>query len=842
MAAGEISEPRVRVDGKFFRRGDQKLHIKGVTYGPFAPNAQGEFFASPEQTVRDFELVKELGANLLRIYYVPPRWFLDLAAKHRLLLFVDIPWYNGDCFLDSAKRRESIRDAISKGVSACARHPAIFAFGIGNEIPSEIVRWSGQRAIADFIDELVSIAKRLDPECLCTYTNFPPTEFLRPQSPDFACFNVYLHNPQAFKNYLAHLQIGADSKPLLLGEMGVDSIREGEAHKCRILSWQIESAFRGGVAGAIVYSFTDDWFKDGRQVEDWQLGVTTRERQPKESFHAVREQFQNAPHFPLHRLPKVSVVVACYNGQQTLKTCLESLERLNYPDYEIILVDDGSTDGTRQIATAFGTKSNQCKYAVHKVNLGLSVARNTGIAMATGHLVAFTDADCRADQDWLYYLVAELLEGEFAGVGGPNLLPPEDSPVAAAVLVSPGGPAHVMLDDREAEHIPGCNMAFWKSALLEIGSFDPIFTRAGDDVDLCWRLQQAGYKIGFVPAAFVWHYRRSTVQAYLKQQHGYGEAEALLVRKHPEYFNSLGGGIWRGRIYGASNLGVMIQPPVIYHGIFGTALFQAIYSSQPALTLMLFTMLEYHLLVAVPLWILSLTFHYLLPVAVAALLIPIGVCAAAGWQAELPKNKLCWWSRAMVALLFFLQPIVRGWARRIGRLQLGVSHDAARQTLDSVTLQDSAQNLETVQYWTTQRIERVQFIRLIVEQLDKQGWPNRTDVGWSEYDIEIQNHWNAVQLTTVCEEHRAGWMIRCRLQTRWSLSAKVAVWFLLGINLLAYGLLRHWSNWSALLLLTLPISGWALWKQKRALQSVVVVFLDQLAKGRGFSKANPPEG
>ena len=203
----------------------------------------------------------------------------------------------------------------------------------------------------------------------------------------------------------------------------------------------------------------------------------------------------------------------------------------------------------------------------HEKNFGLSVARNTGIAAATGEIVAFTDSDCRADEDWLYYLVGSLEGSEFVGIGGPNLLPPEDSRVAAAVMVSPGGPAHVMLTDREAEHIPGCNMAFYKRALEGIGGFDPIFTKAGDDVDVCWRLQQAGCKIGFSPSAFVWHYRRSTMGAYLKQQEGYGEAEALLVRKHPENFNTFGGGIWQGRIYAPSKFGVELRAPVIYHGL-----------------------------------------------------------------------------------------------------------------------------------------------------------------------------------------------------------------------------------------------------------------------------------
>ena len=216
----------------------------------------------------------------------------------------------------------------------------------------------------------------------------------------------------------------------------------------------------------------------------------------------------------------------------------------------MILVDDGSAEATRQIAFAHPN----VRYFRHEKNLGLSVARNTGIAAATGEIIAFTDSDCRADEDWLYYLVGGLLESEFAGIGGPNLLPPEDSLVAAAVMASPGGPAHVMLTDRQAEHIPGCNMAFYKWALAQVGGFDPIFHKAGDDVDLCWRLQQAGLKIGFSPAAFVWHYRRSTIGAYLRQQRGYGEAEALLVRKHPECFNSFGGSLWRGRIYTTSKI------------------------------------------------------------------------------------------------------------------------------------------------------------------------------------------------------------------------------------------------------------------------------------------------
>jgi glycosyltransferase involved in cell wall biosynthesis len=837
MAQEAPSLSRVTVDGKFFRLGEKKFYVKGVAYGPFAPNATGQLFASPEQTAADFAQIRELGANVVRIYQVPSKWFLDLAAAQNLKVLIDIPWNRHLCFLDSTDYRAQAREAVRQAVQACAGHPAVFAFSVANEIPSDIVRWSGPKAVANFIDELISVAKRADPECLCTFASFPPTEFLRPRSTDFVCFNVYLHERQPFKNYLARLQILADSKPLILGEFGIDSLREGEANKCEILEWQIEDTFRTGLAGAVVFSFTDDWWKDGRQIEDWQMGLTTTSRQPKDSFRAVQTAFATAPHFPLPRHPKVSVVVPSYNGDRTLKACLDSLQKLNYPDYEIILVDDGSVDTTGQIALAHP----KVRYFHHEQNLGLSVARNTGIAAATGEIIAFTDSDCRADEDWLYYLVGSLVGSDFVAVGGPNLFPPEDSLTAAAVMVSPGGPAHVMLTDRQAEHVPGCNMAVYKWVLTGLNGFDPIFRRAGDDVDICWRLQQAGHKIGFCPAAFVWHYRRSTIREYLKQQHGYGEAEALLVRKHPEYFNYLGGSKWAGRIYSASKFGVLIRPPIIYRGLFASAGFQFLYHSDPPVTLMVCTSLEYYVLVTFPLWILSVTFNQLLPLAITSLLMSVAVCVAAGFQAALPKKKICGWSRPLVAMLFLLQPIVRGLARYQGRLNRRRVPLAAQQTLDSVALQHGHLSLRQVQYWAEPPINRLEFVTAMLRRLDQQGWPNKSDIGWSEYDVEVYgSRWCNLQITTVSEDHAIGkQMIRCRLRAKWSLQAKVVFWALAGFELLVLGFVRTKIPWLWFLLLTLPLLALFLRHEQRNLQSLLVVFLDELAKEWHLTKVAP---
>lgn len=846
------SNPRARVtvDGKFFRLDGRKFHPKGVTYGPFAPGPDGVTFASPEATLRDFQRIRSLGANLLRIYHVPPRWFLDLAHENHLRLLLDVPWNRHLCFLDSEKSRDHAIQVVREAARVCAAHPAVFALSVVNEVPADIVRWSGAPAVEAFIDRLVAAAKSEDAELLCTFGNFPTTEFLRPESVDFLCYNIYLHERQPFENYLARLQMLADTKPLMLGEFGVDTIREGESVQAEILGWKIESAFRAGCAGVVVYSFCDEWWNDGRLIQDWAFGLTRADRSPKKAFEVVRQRFAVAPWFPLPGTPRVSVVVASYNGAATLKTCLESLDRLNYPDYEVILVDDGSTDATPSIAATFsGIRSLR-----HVRNQGLGVARNTGIEAATGEVVAFTDSDCRADEDWLYYLIGDLLRSPFTGIGGHNFLPPDDSPTAAAVMVSPGGPAHVMLNDRVAEHIPGCNMAFYRWSLQEIGGFDAIYRRAGDDVDICWRLQQRGYRIGFSPSGFVWHYRRNTIRAYLKQQGGYGEAEALLERRHPENFNRFGGSMWHGRIYTSAKIGVETRRPVIYHGMFGSAPFQSIYTRDASLTLIVGTSLEYHALVTAPLLVVSAVIPFVWTLGLVSLLFSLGLCVTAAQQANLPGNRLRFWSRPLVAMLFFLQPIVRGWARHRGNLLDRQRPLSARETLESLSLEDRENTLRVLLYWAEKGLDRMAFLRRVLERLDSMGWQNKPDAGWSPFDVEIYgSRWARLQVLTAVEYHEGGrQMLRCRVHSEWSSFARVVFATVAAIALLFIGVASRFPFpealsgsflrfWPWLTLLTLWPLAWSLNRAQRDLHRLVVAFLDDCAKEFRLIRVSKPE-
>ncbi len=834
MGGGATSTARVTVDGKGFRLEGRKFHPRGVTYGPFAPNASEDPLPDAVQAERDFLQIRRLGANLIRLYCAPPRWFLDMAGRHGLKALIDIPWPKHLCFLDSVGLQQEARRIVRRTVGDCQRHPAVFAYSLVNEVPSEIVRWSGARRVERFIEQLVAEAKDTDPGCLCTFANFPPTEFLQPADLDFLCFNVYLHQRADFEKYLARLQMVADTRPLVLSEFGMDSLREGPERQAAYLSGQIEAAFRGGAAGAIVFSYTDDWFRGGRQIEDWAFGLTTRTREPKPAFAAVQRAFEAAPYFPLPRQPKVSVVVASYNGARTLEACLDSLGRLNYPDYEAILVDDGSTDNSLDIAKRFP----RVRTVAHPQNRGLSAARNTGIAAATGEIVAFTDSDCRVDEDWLYYLVSDLERGGFVGIGGHNFLPPEDSPAAAAVMASPGGPAHVMLDDREAEHIPGCNMAFRKWALEAIGGFDPVFWKAGDDVDVCWRLAERGWKLGFSPGGFVWHYRRSTVGAYLRQQRGYGEAEALLAQKHPEFFTAVGRSIWKGRIYAPAKQGVVLGRSVIYHGLFGGGFFQRIYAPAPSLALMFCTSLEYHVLVTGLLLVLSTAFGLLLPVAVASLLISLCVCAMAGAQASLPPSRKRFWSRPLVAALFLLQPVVRGLARYQGRLNTRSSAKLRGLPTGAPRSPIGREPVEVLTYWTQGGPTRFGLLEAVVKQLESEGWQLRLDTHWSGHDFEIiGNRWSRLRVVTVTEEldqNRRN--LRVRLQPQWSLLARVCLGTALGAELALVGLLAGSLPWIWMLLLSIPLLYWLFEHEQWSLLDSTAWIVDEVAARHGLTK------
>src|SRR2546429_6587023 len=554
--------------GKFLFAGDDKLYVRGVTYGTFRPNEDGDVYPAIDIVERDFAHMAACGVNALRVYTVPPPWLLDSAWRHGLRVMVGLPVERFVGFLadkpDGLGRLEAV---VRAGVRACRGHPAVLCYAIGNEIPAPIVRWHGRRRMVGVIERLYRAAKAEDPAGLVTYVNYPSSEYLQLPFLDLVCFNAYLESQERFAAYLARLQNIAADRPLIMSEIGLDSLRHGESAQAEVLERQVRTAFASGCAGAFVYAWTDEWYRTGEDVDDWAFGLTRRDRRPKKALAAVRKAFAAVP-FPEDRpCPRVSVVVCTYNGGRVIRDCLEGLRNLDYPDFEVIVVNDGSTDATAVVLREYDFR------VITTENHGLGSARNTGMEAATGEIVAYLDDDAYPDPHWLAYLSATFCSTTHAAVGGPNIAPPGDGWIAECVANAPGNPAHVLVSDREAEHIPGCNMAVRKASLHAVGGFDPQFRVAGDDVDLCWRLRERGETLGFSPGAMVWHHRRNSVRTFWKQQVGYGRAEGFLERKWPEKYNVAGHTSWSGRGYAQGLAHLLFRPSRIYYGMWGSAPF-----------------------------------------------------------------------------------------------------------------------------------------------------------------------------------------------------------------------------------------------------------------------------
>ena len=759
---------RARAEGKFLFAGDEKLYVRGVTYGTFRPDEDGHEYPSREIVDRDFALIASHGFNAVRTYTAPPRWLLDLAQKHGLRFLIGLGGERSIGYVCEGRWNAKHEQAFLDAARECFGHPAVLAFAIANEIPASIVRWLGARRVERHVERLCTLVRRRDPGALVTYVSYPTTEYLRLPFLDLHCFNVYLEQREKLEAYLARLHNLTGDRPLVLAEIGLDSFRNGEDRQAETLAWQVRSTFASGAAGAFVYAWTDEWHRGGEDVFDWEFGLTRRDRSPKPALAAVERAMREVPFAPAGAWPRVSVVVCSYNGSRTLRDCLEGLERLEYPDFEVIVVDDGSTDNVSEIASEFDVR------LIRTENRGLSSARNTGMEAATGEIVAYTDDDARPDPHWLYYLADAFRRGTDSGVGGPNIVPPDDGWIAQCVAASPGGPAHVLLSDQEAEHIPGCNMAFRKRALQSIDGFDVRYRTAGDDVDLCWRLTERGLPLGFRAGAMVWHHRRGSVRTYWKQQVGYGRAEALLEAKWPERYNALGHVAWAGSIYGAGlSRGWNLQRPRIYQGSWGLAPFQRLYEPHEGTLESLILMPEWYLGVALlavfalagALWA-PLRFAIALFALAAAAPLALAVTNAARVRFPYPARDLRerLLRRPLTAFLHAMQPL----ARLHGRLKHGLTPWRDRSGAGI-----AAPIVHARRIWCERSRPTEERIDIIDLGLRTRGIPVRRGGDFDRWDLELRGGpFAAARMRMAVEEHAGGQqLVRLRAWPRVSPAA-----------------------------------------------------------------------
>jgi hypothetical protein len=352
----------------------------------------------------------------------------------------------------------------------------------------------------------------------------------------------------------------------------------------------------------------------------------------------------------------------------------------------------------------------------------------------------------------------------------------------------------VLLSDHEAEHIPGCNMAFRKSCLTAIGGFDPFFRIAGDDVDVCWRLQEKGWKLGFNPAAMVWHHRRNSVRAFWNQQKNYGKAEAFLEKKWPEKCNAAGNFTWAGRVYANGlTLGLRLRPR-IYQGTWGSAPFQSLYQSSTSTLESLPLMPEWYLVNIAfasfsALGVAWRPLLYALPLLILTAGLPLVGILRSISDARYPTAFPCPVGRLRLQVLTVLLHILQPLARLYGRLSLGLTPWRQRG-IPGLCL-PCARNFTL---WSEHWKAPPAWLESLEANLRRKGAVVLRGGDFDRWDLEVRGGLlGAARLRMAVEEHGAGkQFLRFRFWPRCSLPGVILVLIFAALSIGA-GLDHCWA-------------------------------------------------
>ena len=229
---------------------------------------------------------------------------------------------------------------------------------------------------------------------------------------------------------------------------------------------------------------------------------------------------------------KVSIIVITYNAENDLKECLGSLEKQNYEEKEIIVVNDASTDGTLNFLRYYKNHTSMKMTVIsNERNLGVAGARNVGIQHATGDIIALTDADCVADQNWVSELVKGFLHKNIGAVGGSI----SDARITNIWGLVRKGHDYISHSEGYVTYIQGCNMSFAGNVLREY-MFDDEIKYGYEETLLCDYLIRDGYLIYYRPQAIVHHKHRSSLSGLIKLKYLRGISSIWYRKKQNKLF------------------------------------------------------------------------------------------------------------------------------------------------------------------------------------------------------------------------------------------------------------------------------------------------------------------
>src|SRR5271163_4354517 len=442
MLTNTSRTPSVTAHGKFFSRTGQKFFFKAMRLADVSGSLDFGQKLKLRKRLDDLRIAHTTGLVLTEANSQP---CLDIAAQSGLVAMLELRITADE--LTSRRGWKSVVSRISHTANIFSRHPALVGYILDCEIGQDALRAGGLENARRRMRSAVKTIKERAPEAIVGIKVRPETRALSILEEDFLYAEIPALAPVEIRDFVVALHNVAEARPVVI-EFSDASPGQDEA---------VAMAFGTGAAGVVAPPVP------APVSHDW-LGVRMMRASDLMPFVTLNGTCPPRP----AKTPMVSVVICAYNAERTMRPCLESLRKLDYPNFEVVIVDDGSRDSTAEISLDFPEFR-----LIRQPNKGLSVARNVGMQAARGEIIAYTDSDCVVDSHWLRFMVGAMTANGFDACGGPNYAPHEAGRTEACVSASPGAPCHVLTAEDRAEHLAGCNMVFRKDVLQKIGGFDP---------------------------------------------------------------------------------------------------------------------------------------------------------------------------------------------------------------------------------------------------------------------------------------------------------------------------------------------------------------------------------
>ena len=350
----------VTAAGKLFMRNGEPFYLRGVTYGTFAPDENSDQFPAQKRVLADFRAMAANGFNVVRSYTVPPARVLDAAAECKMQILAGLTWEQHVSFLDEETRAADIRRRVRDQVRACAEHESIFGFTIGNEIPASIVRWHGRRKIERFLYESVRHHQdrfAVRARDLCEFSDDRLSRSAVPR------FRGVQRLSQKSRRSSRPISDACRISPAICRSCsprsGWTAAATGRSRKRTVsIGRSAPPIARAAPARSSMPGPTNGTAAASRS----RIGISVSPRvraSRSRRLHTVRSVMAEMPFKNSRQWPKFSVIVCTYNGSRTIRDTLDNLAKLDYPNYEVIVVNDGSTDAVPEIVTGVRRPGHQ---------------------------------------------------------------------------------------------------------------------------------------------------------------------------------------------------------------------------------------------------------------------------------------------------------------------------------------------------------------------------------------------------------------------------------------------------------------------------------------------------